>query len=370
MVSRRLLSISVCLLAAASGAAAQEPLTIAEATARALAKNQAIRIERESVAAADARMSGARGDYDPLLRVDFTARRRTDPNTSLFSGAPDGEVAATSSSLGSSLSITQLFRSGGAASLWTSVSREGTNNVLTLFQPAYLTSLGVDLRQPLLRNRAIDPTRAALHVTALDRDRSGAALDRQLHETVAEVEAAYWTLVAARREIDVRRDSIALAEQLRADTRVRIAAGAAAPSDLAQPTAEVERRRGDLFAAREAAARADRALKRLMLDSAMDPMWNAEVMPADAPEVARIDVDVQAAIGDALRARPEIADARALVARNEIAVTLAQDAVKPRLDLVGSYAMRGLAGSRNASALSIGGLPAATPSSLEGATAA
>src|SRR5215467_7202665 len=123
MVSRRLLSISVCLLAAVRGAAAQE-------------KNHAIRIERESIAAADARVVGARGDYDPQLHFDVTTRRWRDPNTSLFSGAPSGEVAATNNVFGSSLSISQLFKSGGTASLWTSVSREGTNNVLTLFQPA------------------------------------------------------------------------------------------------------------------------------------------------------------------------------------------------------------------------------------------
>ena len=108
MASRRLLSISVCLLASASAAAAQEPLTVADATARALAKNHAIRIERESVAAADARMSGARGDYDPQICIDLSAGRRRDPNTSLFSGAPAGDVAPTTTSIGSTASISKL----------------------------------------------------------------------------------------------------------------------------------------------------------------------------------------------------------------------------------------------------------------------
>ena len=36
-------------------------------------------------------------------------------------------------------------------------SREDTNNIYYLFRPAYFSSLGVDLQQPLLRNRAIDP---------------------------------------------------------------------------------------------------------------------------------------------------------------------------------------------------------------------
>ncbi len=97
-------------------------------------------------------------------------------------------------------------------------------------------------------------------MTALDRERSGAALARQVLQTVSEVETAYWDLVAARRDLDVRRGSLALAEQQRADTQVRIDARTVPPSDLAQPTAEVERRRGDLLSAQEAVVRAERAL--------------------------------------------------------------------------------------------------------------
>ena len=95
------------------------------------------------------------------------------------------------------------------------------------------------------------------------------------------METAYWHLVAARRDLEVRRGTIALAEQQRTDTQSRIASGTVPESDLAQPTAEVERRRGDLFAAQEAVARAERALKQLMLDSSADPLWSVEVVPAD-----------------------------------------------------------------------------------------
>ena len=52
------------------------------------------------------------------------------------------------------------------------------NNIHYLFRPTSFTSLGVGLQHPLLRNRAIDPARPALRVTALDRDRSGAVLAR------------------------------------------------------------------------------------------------------------------------------------------------------------------------------------------------
>jgi outer membrane protein len=253
MQSQRLVTVFVCLLAGTPlMAQAQEQLTLADATARALKKNHAIAIERDAVTAADARAVAALGDYDPRFRLEVSGGHRRMPTTSLFSGAPGDDVAPSQHGFESTLSVSQLFKTGAVASFSSSVGRQDTNGAFTVFDPAYTTSLGVDLRQPLLRNRVIDPTRAALRVTALDRERSGAALARQVLQTVSEVETAYWDLVAARRDLDVRRGSLALAEQQRADTQVRIEARTVPPSDLAQPTAEVERRRGDLLSAQEA----------------------------------------------------------------------------------------------------------------------
>jgi hypothetical protein len=68
MVLTRTLTATFCLtlcLSASRPASADERLTLAEATSRALAKNHSIRVERENVAAADARARGSLGAYDP-----------------------------------------------------------------------------------------------------------------------------------------------------------------------------------------------------------------------------------------------------------------------------------------------------------------
>src|SRR5262245_61469405 len=366
MMSFRVVSISVCLLAAGA-AHGQEPLTLADATARALEKNHAIQIEREDVKAADSRNTTAQGEYDLQFRLRANANLRRTPVTTLFSGAPAGDVAPTNTTIDGGASISQLLKSGATATLSTTVARDGTNSVFSLFQPAYTTSLGVDLRQPLLRNRAIDPARASLRVTALDRERSGAALARQVLETVSEVERAYWQLVAARRDVEIRRGTVALAEAQRRDTQIRIEARTLAPVDVAQPTAELERRRGDLFAAQETAARAERALKQLMLDDPQDPLWETPLAPSDDPSDQRVTVNLAAALAEAEAHRPEFAELAARIAQDDVDITLARDGVKPRLDLVAGYTMRGLAGDRNPDVVvPFGGVPIVTPASLLG----
>jgi outer membrane protein len=358
-------ALGLALSLGASLAGAEERLTLAEATTRALARNPSIRLEREQVTAADALARGSLGAYDVQLSVDVNARHHRDPVNSLFSGAPTGSPAPSQNSFTSTLSLSQRFRTGAIASASTSVTREGTDGVFSPFAPAYTSSLGVDVQQPLLRDRAIDPTRTALLVTALDRERSSAGLATQALTTVADVEKAYWGLVAARRELDVRRGNLALAEQQRIDTQSRIEAKTVAISDLAQPTAEVERRRGDLLSAQEAVVRAERTLKLLIMDSLDDPLWAESIVPTDTPDTPVLPVDVPGALAAAKRNRPEIADLTAAGTQQDLQITLSRDQLKPRMDLVASYTIRGMAGELESTGLPFN-IPTSLPSSLSG----
>jgi len=81
---------------------------------------------------------------------------------------------------------------------------------------------------------------------------------------------------------------------------------------------------------------------------------------------------VTPALSDALAAaqskRPEIAEAKAQRSVSEIQVDARRDDVRPRLDLVGSYARRGLAGAANPDAENFNGGPITVPAPILGGT--
>ena len=366
MITSKIGSVALAVLCTASLAQAQQAITLSDATARALQRNTDIRIEREVVSAAEAREAGALGSYDLRLKLDASEHHHVDPSTTLFSGAPPGEVAPSSTDFSSSVSLSRLFKSGATATASASVGRDVTDSLFTLFVPAYLTTLGVQVRQPLFRNREVDSARTALKITRLDRQKSNALLQQQVQDVVASVERAYWALVAARREVDVRNNSITLAEKQRTDTQTRIEGRTAAALDIAQPTAEVERRRGDYFAAQEVAARAERTLKLLMTDDPGDPLWNQTLTPSDSVEIERKPVNIQQALADAVSHRPELAALSADVSSTEAQAVLAKDALRPQVDIVGGFTSRGLAGDHNPTTIAFPGVPSFFPETLSG----
>ena len=353
------------LVAAATAHAADRPLSLDDAIAAALENHEGIRVQREALLAADAATSGARGAYDPFLELAGGWRQTSPPVNSAFSGAPAGRLAATAKVSEASASVAQLLPTGGRVAVRGAAERGSTDGVFDLLSPAYSTGLGVELRQPLLRDRAIDPARFGIRVAAADRERAAADLRREVTETVAAVERAYWTLTAARREQSVRAEAVRLAQEQQGQTDDRIESGMAPETEAAQPRAELERRRGELLAADEAAARAENALKLLILGDADGDAWGDKLTPPEATEPAVTTVDVGAAMTRALAARPELAAIDAVVARRRAETALAVDAVRPALDAVVSYDRYGLAGRRNPAAGSSPiGSPGASPRQL------
>lgn len=357
--------LAALLVAAGSTRALARPLSLAEATAMALERNPALAIQKEDETIASASAEKARGGYDPSFKFDLGYRDRTDASNFIFSGAPPGALGPSSAGLEGKAAFSTTFSTGGTLGVTTSVSRDTTDNIFTLLTPSYSTFAGVDFRQPLLKNRSIDGTRLQIRIADADLARSRAATTAAIADTVASVERAYWTLVAGRRDVEVREQAVALALDQRKETEARVDAGYLAKSDLAAPEAEIERRKGELYASRGAAVRAELQLKSLLLGDPADPLWSDAIEPSDPAETEIAPVDLAADVAAAQR-RPEIAVAEARLAERKIETEGAKNRVLPQLDLVASYGLHGLAGTTNPDLATIPTFPVVIPPDVQG----
>ena len=337
-------------------------LTLDRATMMGLERNESLAIAREALASARAGLTAARGAYDPVLELNGEWRKASQPANSSFSGAPPGRLAPEVEAAGGGVALRQLLPTGGSLSVSASGARATTDALAVLLSPAYDTQVGVELRQPLLRDLATDSYRLSVEVAGAGRDGARALVKNAFAETVAAVERSYWGLVAARLGLEVRDEAVRLAETQLDETETRREMGTVPQTELAQPRAELERRRGELLAAREVSDRAENALKLLILAGDDDPLWTRALDPVEdtaAPVVG--PGELSRALERALDERPEIKVAEAVLSRRRAEEAFARDGVWPSLDAVVSYDRFGLTGTRNPA-----GTVANLPASLQG----
>ena len=334
--------------------AADRSLSLDEALKLALQKNELIVSERAALAGAKADVTSANGAYDPLLQLNALWEEVTQPLNSSFSGTVSGGFP-TQRSLGGDFSVRQLLPTGGQLTLRSRAGRVNTDAAFVLLSPAYESQLGLEFRQPLLRNLGSDPARLSRHVTEAELHRADASLETVVTETIAQVEIAYWGLVAARLDVGVLNEAVGLAEEQLRETRSRVESGAAPQTEPAQPQAELERRRGEWLGARETLSRAENHLKILILGD-QDSLWLDALVPVDDTAPGVSPVDTVARVSEAFTQRPEVRAAQAAVERRRAETRFAHSQMLPSLDAVVSYDRFGLAGTRTSTPSNTPGL--------------
>ncbi|HZN11674.1 MAG TPA: TolC family protein, partial [Blastocatellia bacterium] len=166
-------------------------------------------------------------------------------------------------------------------------------------------------------------------------------------EIISQVQRAYWDLVFARRDQQIKRESVGLAQTQLEHNRRLVDAGALAPADVISARLEVERRTDEAEAAVEAIQRTENELKALISSPNNAEFWGSALVPAEDPQ---LDPGPALPIDDALRlafrSRPEMEQFRLRGELNQIDVDYYRNQSRPQIDLFATYGTQGLAGRR------------------------
>jgi outer membrane protein TolC len=233
-------------------------------------------------------------------------------------------------------------------------ARTATNNPISSFDPSLQSGFQIAFSQPLLKDRAIDPAREQVIVAKRNLENSDLQFREAVVQTVAAVKQAYWTLKASLANIAVQQQSLELAEELARQNKVRVDAGQDPPLDLVQAQAEVAARHENLIRARTAAADAEDALRRLIIDPSDPSFWQVRIDPAEEPSIVAAPPDVDAAVVKALGERFDLARAGHDLDNAKTTVDFLQNQRLPDVRLETSYRGNGLSGTQF---LRTGGFP-------------
>jgi outer membrane protein TolC len=238
------------------------------------------------------------------------------------------------------LGVNHLFSTGGSIGLQFNNSRNSEDSAAYQLPSFYQSSIGVQLTQPLLRDFGVDTTRSGINIARNNLGISREAFRSVMLEAVDQVEAAYYDLVFAQRDLEVQQQSLDLAKEQERITQIRIDVGADAPLDILEPQVSIAQREQDVLLA-EAALRAAEDTIRRLLNLPVEE-WNRPIATNPNLEYQQISIDTNAAVEKAFELRPEIRQAKLQEANSKIQQNFARNQVLPTLDLDLRYRYAGL----------------------------
>ena len=168
-----------------------------------------------------------------------------------------------------------------------------------------------------------------------------------VQQIIFQVYQAYWELVFAQRDLEVKKLSLDLARQQLERNRIQVEIGTLAPIETIQAEQQVASRELQMTQAEVALKDAEDDLKRLINVEAASPNgWNVRIVPSDEPVVETAPIDVEAAIAEALEHDPQLLQDRINLDTRELNIRVARNQLLPQVNFTGSIRLSGLGGDR------------------------
>jgi len=319
----------------------QMPLSLAQADEIALANNPDLRSERLNLEMAGTDLVRAKATYDPYLQLDTSYSNSASPS------AQSAIFGTSSKSLSLNLSSGVTTITGGSLSLSFNNSRSESDSIFTTLNPSYSTSLNLNLRQPLLKNRYTDERKLDLEQRDNDLKSAEYSLKSRTLDITSQVEDAYWTLVKDRLDLEVRQQSLKVAQHLADLTQAQVRTGLTAPVNTIQSQANLASAQSFLIRSQNDYRRDQTNFKLILNLSVEEGLWDLEIVLTDAPPRSAQEIDPNEVLQQALINNINLNQLRYRLSNTEIQNAQTKNRLLPQLDLRTGIGLSGLAGADN-----------------------
>ncbi len=338
-------------------------ISLQDAIAMALLKNPDLAVSASNVRVARYTIVQAKGAYDVQLQLKPSSSFTVNPPQNAFEAGP-GEVGRYSPGPGSTPGV--IFTSGPGNIIQhqsafqygvggqtengmtyqagIQQSRTYNNTVFNAYNPYYIATLNLAVTQPLLKNAGMNANKRQLKLAFVNEDAKAAQALIDASNTIAQVEDAYWQLVAAWRNVAIQEEALgeAIAQQ---QSNVRLARrGEGANVDAVESETQVETFRDDVYSALQNVSELQNQLKSLVVTDAGDPIWRANLVPSTSVQQLPAPSDLDTIVAEGRQHRPEVLQAQAKSNQADIDRAYAKNQSLPQADLKAQYLSNGFAG--------------------------
>jgi HAE1 family hydrophobic/amphiphilic exporter-1 len=323
--------------------AAERPITLDEAIRMTLEHNNDVSMARLDTASARQDIRAAEGAFDPRLVPALSYQRATTVTVSAVGGGTNGQLHTNQLAGTMELSGRSPWL-GGRFSTTFSSSRLETSNLLSRLNPQFPSAFGASYVQPLFRGRTIDVERRQILLSRRAADLTDSQLTQVVMDQLTLVEGAYWDLVFAQRNLQVQATALTQAQTQVESNERQVREGTLAPIDVVEAQIQVANFRQSVASAQQTLTQAENRLKALMLANRQADMWNEPLQPTEPADRTVPALPLEEAMRLALERRPELQALETARAQIDIDRRYYGDLARPQVNLVGSYALSGLAG--------------------------
>jgi outer membrane protein len=317
-------------------------LTVDDAILLALVNNSELSVDRAQFDLSQFAVQRAYSPFDPLIVAGFTPTRSTSPSSSALVGASTLSTLNQATNAGYS----QQFQTGTGVNVGMTTTRFTTNSSFATVNPSFTSGLTFSLSQPLLRRFGIFANRAPIIIAQRGVRQSRANFEAQLNDTVQRVINQYWDVVQARKTLDVLKKSLELAEASYQRDKRALELGALPPLDIYRSESQVAQRKVPVIQAEYSLKQVENTLRQTIgadLDARAGALDLELTNSAETGGQLEI-VDLQESLATALKNRPEIDAQSQQLAIDDLSTKLANNNLRPDLNLSATYTTNGLGG--------------------------
>lgn len=303
--------------------------------------NARLRLARVGVDDARERVRQSEGLFVPRLLGELRGTTAHDPGGPLRFESIDSQVALGLAVFGKAPTGLE-YRLGLDTLL-----EHYDNRWVAVYRELGRTDLRVLLTQPLLRGGGLLVNRAPLIIASMNETVSRELCQAEAENVLAEVELAYFGLAMAEQEREIRRATVALAQQLVERARARLKLDSVAELDVLEAEAALARRREEVEASTLEMVELRGRLLHVLQPRGEQPgaELGSELVLTDEPTVHGELADLPELVRRALSHRADLRAARAQIDVEAVTEEVESNRLWPSIDLFANVGLSGFGGT-------------------------
>ena len=270
--------------------------------------------------------------FDPTINSTVEWGHITSPQQNTVT---TGTTSLVTTNTIANFNIQQNFATGGSATL-------SYNNYVLLpellsesFQPVTNAYLDLCVSQPLLQGFGIATNNRPIRIAKNNLRAADIVFKQQVIVTVETVVQAYWLLVSANEDVEVKRKALALSQKLYSDNQKQVDVGSLAPIEIVRAEAEVASDEQALVTSQTTVLQEETILKNALSRNGLanPAVAAARIVPPihiRIPAAEKLET-LQELVAVAVENRPELQQSRMQLENQKIALTGSRNLMLPTL---------------------------------------